>query len=98
MRSAYGLEFPAEDAELTHVGPGTPCGELMRRYWRPICPLENLTDLPKKVRILGEGLVAFRDGRDRCSSAAQPSRRVPRVRAHRGCRYSLMLSRLAVRR
>ena len=21
---------------LTPVGPGTPCGELMRRYWIPI--------------------------------------------------------------
>ena len=29
-------ETPLEDAELTHVGPGTPCGELMRRYWQPV--------------------------------------------------------------
>ena len=65
MRSAYGLEIPAEDAELTHVGPGTPCGELMRRYWQPICLLKDLTDMPKKVRILGEDLVAFRDGQGR---------------------------------
>ena len=32
MRSAYGLKVPSEDAELTRVGPGTPCGELMRRH------------------------------------------------------------------
>jgi hypothetical protein len=24
-----------ENETLTRVGPGTPCGELMRRYWRP---------------------------------------------------------------
>ena len=27
---------------LTRVGPGTPCGELMRRYWIPIAPLAQL--------------------------------------------------------
>ena len=26
----------SEDAELTHVGPGTPCGEYMRRFWHPV--------------------------------------------------------------
>ena len=25
-----------EDAELTHVGPGAPCGEYLRRYWQPV--------------------------------------------------------------
>lgn len=65
MRSAYGLEIPAEDPELTHVGPGTPCGELMRRFWQPICLSEDLKDVPKRVRILGEDLVAFRDGNGR---------------------------------
>lgn len=65
MRSAYGLEIPKEDAELTHVGPGTPGGELLRRYWHPVCLSAQLTDLPKRVRLLGEDLVAFRDGRGR---------------------------------
>jgi len=37
----------------------------MRRYWQPICASEDLKDLPKRVRILGEDLVAFRDGEDR---------------------------------
>ena len=27
----YQREVPREDAELTHVGPGTPCGEYLRR-------------------------------------------------------------------
>ena len=35
MRSAYGLQIPEPDAELTRVGPGTPCGELLRAFWRP---------------------------------------------------------------
>ena len=65
MRSAYGLKVPSENAELTRVGRGTPCGELMRRHWQPICMSEDLADLPKRVRILGEDLLAFRDGRGR---------------------------------
>jgi phenylpropionate dioxygenase-like ring-hydroxylating dioxygenase large terminal subunit len=54
---------PQEDEELTHVGPGTPCGEYFRRYWQPICFADELKDLPLRVRILGEDLVAFRDFR-----------------------------------
>ena len=53
---------PDEDAELTHVGPETPCGEYMRRFWMPVCFSDELKDLPHRVRILGEDLVAFRDG------------------------------------
>jgi nitrite reductase/ring-hydroxylating ferredoxin subunit len=62
MRSAYGLKIPEPDPVLTRVGPGTPCGELLRRYWQPVCLSADLKDLPKPVRILGEDLVAFRDG------------------------------------
>jgi tert-butyl alcohol monooxygenase / tert-amyl alcohol desaturase len=51
---------PAPDYELTHVGPGTPMGELQRRFWQPVCFSSQLTDLPRAVRILGEDLVAFR--------------------------------------
>ena len=65
MKSAYGLKIPEPDPELTRVGPGTPCGELMRRYWQPVCLSADLADLPKKVRILGEDLIAFRDGQGR---------------------------------
>ena len=56
---------PAENAELTHVGIGTPMGEMLRRYWHPVCLSVELDDLPKKIRILGEELVAFRDGSGR---------------------------------
>ena len=57
----YHRAVPEEDTELTHVGPDTPCGEYMRRFWQPVCFSDELKDLPLKVRILGEDLVAFRD-------------------------------------
>ena len=54
-----------EDAELTHVGPDTPCGEYLRRYWQPVAMSKELGALPRVVRILGEDLVLFRDGSGR---------------------------------
>ena len=50
-----------EDRELTHVGPGTPSGEYLRRFWHPVALSLQLKDLPVAIRILGEDLVAFRD-------------------------------------
>jgi phenylpropionate dioxygenase-like ring-hydroxylating dioxygenase large terminal subunit len=62
--SAYlHTDLPKEDEELTHVGPGTPCGEWFRRFWQPVALSEELKDLPKSITILGEELVAFRDKR-----------------------------------
>ncbi len=61
----YRRDVPPEDTRLTHVGPNTPMGELMRRYWQPVCLSSELRDLPLAVRILGEDLVAFRDGSNR---------------------------------
>ena len=48
---------------LTLVGPGTPAGELLRRYWYPIAIAGELTDeQPTKfARLLGEDLVLFKD-------------------------------------
>ena len=46
---------------MTHVGPNTPCGEYLRRFWQPVGYSDELTDLPKKLRILGEDLVIYRD-------------------------------------
>ena len=60
--SAYHhRERPAEDEELTRVGPGTPCGEYLRRFWQPVILANELGELPRRLRILGEDLVAFRD-------------------------------------
>jgi len=52
-----------ENDYLTRVGPGTPAGELLRRYWQPFATAKDLTDeQPTKfVRLLGEDLVAFLD-------------------------------------
>jgi nitrite reductase/ring-hydroxylating ferredoxin subunit len=49
------------DAELAQVGPGTPAGEYLRRFWHPIMMAERIGDRPLPVRILGEDLVLFRD-------------------------------------
>ena len=50
-----------ENEMLTRVGPGTPAGELLRRYWHPVAIAADLTpESPAKfVRILGEDLVLF---------------------------------------
>jgi nitrite reductase/ring-hydroxylating ferredoxin subunit len=49
------------DRRLTQVGRGTPGGEYLRRFWHPVAYLTELTDVPLRVRALGEDLVAFRD-------------------------------------
>jgi 5,5'-dehydrodivanillate O-demethylase len=53
----------AEQNEMmTRIGPGTKMGELMRRYWHPVAALSELKEKwTKKVRLLGEDLVLFRD-------------------------------------
>ena len=65
LNTPYGgylhRDVPSEDAELTHVGPGTPCGEYFRRFWQPVAVSEDLKGLPVRTRILGEDLVVFRD-------------------------------------
>ena len=51
-----------QNERLTRVGPGTPMGVLMRRYWHPIAASVELNDdtPTKEVRLLGEDLVLFR--------------------------------------
>jgi phenylpropionate dioxygenase-like ring-hydroxylating dioxygenase large terminal subunit len=49
---------------LTETGPGTPMGEVFRRYWIPALLSEEIPvadGAPVRVRLLGEDLVAFRD-------------------------------------
>jgi 5,5'-dehydrodivanillate O-demethylase len=52
-----------ENDVLTRVGPGTPGGELLRRYWHPVATTADLTEeRPTKfLRILDEDLVIFKD-------------------------------------
>jgi len=56
-----------ENERLTRVGPGTPAGELLRRYWQPVALSEELPHggAPMPVKILGEDLVLFRDNQGR---------------------------------
>ena len=65
ISSGYGRPMPLHNAELTEAGPGTPAGELLRRFWQPVGLSAELTDLPRAVRVLGEDLVLFRDGQGR---------------------------------
>jgi hypothetical protein len=65
MRSVYGRQTPPPDYELTCVEPGSPMGELLCRYWQPFYSPDELRDLPKKVKLLFEELVIFRDKKGR---------------------------------
>jgi 5,5'-dehydrodivanillate O-demethylase len=65
-----------ENEMLTRVGPGTPAGELLRRYWHPVAIANELSEENpvKLLRILGEDLALFVDKQqrvgllaDRCS-------------------------------
>jgi phthalate 4,5-dioxygenase oxygenase subunit len=49
---------------LTLTGPGTPMGNLMRRYWIPALLASEIPEPdcpPVRVKLLGERLIAFRD-------------------------------------
>ena len=56
-----------ENELLTRVGPGTPAGELLRRYWHPVAVAAELTEEQpiKAVKILDEELVVYRDKQGR---------------------------------
>lgn len=60
--TAYGLTPGQPLEQLALVGPGTPMGEVLRRYWQPVGCSEDVTTRPQLVRVLGEELVLFRDG------------------------------------
>src|SRR4051794_9465091 len=57
----------AEDNKfLTESGAGTGMGELLRRFWLPVLLSKELPDAdgaPKKIVVMGEELLAFRDTR-----------------------------------
>ncbi len=53
---------PEQNDLLHKVGPGTPMGRLMRRYWHPVAAVGELDDKPvKAIRLMGEDLVLFKD-------------------------------------
>ncbi len=47
---------------MTRVGPGTPAGRLLRRYWQPVALVDEMQGARpvKPVRIFGEDLVLFK--------------------------------------
>jgi phthalate 4,5-dioxygenase oxygenase subunit len=71
-----------DNALLTQVGPGTPMGELFRRFWLPTLLSDELPGadcVPVRLRLLGEDLIAFRDtqGRVGVLDAYCPHRNAP---------------------
>ena len=73
---------PEDNERLTRVGPGTPAGTLLRRYWQPTLLSSELPDndgAPLRVRLLAEDLIAFRDtnGKVGLVDAFCPHRRAP---------------------
>ena len=56
-----------ENELLTQTGAGTPCGELLRRYWQPVALSEELKaeGAPLAVTLMGEELAIFRDHKGR---------------------------------
>src|SRR5438270_9586305 len=57
-----------ENELVTRVGPGTPMGDVLRRYWIPVLMSRELPEAdgpPVRVKLLGEKLVAFRDSQGR---------------------------------
>ena len=75
--TAYGRPQATSRNDLAQVGAGTPMGELMRRYWHPIGLTSDAGNTPRKVRILGEDLILFRDKAGRAGLVYQQC-------AHRG--------------
>ena len=63
--TGHGRARPTSHRELTEVAPGTPMGELLRRYWHPVGLSADAGPTPSAVRVLGEDLVLFRDGTGR---------------------------------
>jgi 5,5'-dehydrodivanillate O-demethylase oxygenase subunit len=56
------MESAEQNQLLTQVGRATPMGDLLRRYWQPIGALAELDGKwTRRVRLLGEDLILFRD-------------------------------------
>ena len=49
-----------ENELLTSVGAGTPMGEMLRRYWHPVGCSEEVTNKPRRTKVLGEELLLYR--------------------------------------
>jgi phenylpropionate dioxygenase-like ring-hydroxylating dioxygenase large terminal subunit len=63
--TGYEMRKPVFKDDLVRVGRGTPMGELLRRYWHPVGLCKDAESVPRRVRVLGEDLILFRDGAGR---------------------------------
>src|SRR5690606_38992220 len=71
LTKPQGHRMKAElNQRLTQVGPGTPGGEMLRRYWQPVALLDEFDPTldprmavrpVKAVRLLGQNFVLFRN-------------------------------------
>ena len=63
-KDKYKGYFQSEDLEfdkvISEIGPGTSCGEFLRRYWHPIALSSEISEQPKLLRVLGEDLILFK--------------------------------------
>ena len=93
-----------ENEALTHVGPGTVMGDLLRQYWVPALLSEEVPGPdcpPVRLRLLCENLIALprnRPARSRSIQDACPHRaRLVLLRTQRRRGHPLRLPRLEVR-
>jgi phenylpropionate dioxygenase-like ring-hydroxylating dioxygenase large terminal subunit len=75
--TAYGRPAAVANLPLSQVGPGSRCGEFLRRYWHPVALSSDAGSRPRNLKILGEDLVLFRD------KSGRPGLLYPRC-MHRG--------------
>ncbi|MES2940383.1 MAG: Rieske 2Fe-2S domain-containing protein [Pseudomonadota bacterium] len=63
-----------QNERVTRIGPGTPCGALMRSYWQPVALVDEFDPAldprmalrpVKALRVLGQDLVLFKDASSR---------------------------------
>jgi hypothetical protein len=60
LNSEEAMLTGEQNKQLAQVGPGTPVGELFRRYWHPVAPVSQMKERNTfQVKILGEDLSKF---------------------------------------
>ena len=61
-----------QNERLSRVGPGTPMGDVLRRYWHPVATSAQLKDEPvMAVTLLGENLALYRTDSGQLGLVAQ---------------------------
>ena len=98
--TGYGRPAPTFMRELTLVGPGTPMGELLRRYWHPVGLAGDANDTPRALRVLGEDLSTSRGRaavRRRVGIARRNARPQPAFRVRGLVEHAARLARLPKR-